>query len=387
LDYSLQRVSVSFEYPVCFTEGAFEPDNPRLREALSYKEPDRCHRALVVLDRGVADGWPTWKDEIAAYFDHHGRSIRLAASPLLVDGGEAVKNDERVLRELIHRVHELGIDRHSFVVAIGGGAVLDTVGYAVAVAHRGLRLVRLPTTVLSQADSGVGVKNGINAFGKKNFLGTFCPPFAVVNDRRFLSTLSRRDTIAGMAEGVKVALVRDAALFDWIGRHAALLHAGEPHAVFELVRKSARLHLQHIATSGDPFELGSARPLDFGHWAAHKLESLTAHRLRHGEAVAIGLALDTVYSAWSGLCSDDVPARVLDVLERLGFRLWDDALDARDEAGRPNVLAGLDEFREHLGGELTLTMLRQPGEALEVHEMREAGVLAAIDRLRQRAAR
>jgi 3-dehydroquinate synthase len=241
--------------------------------------------------------------------------------------------------------------------------------------------VRLPTSVLAQADSGVGVKCGVNLFGKKNFLGVFAPPFAVVNDARFLDTLARRDVVAGMAEAVKVALIRDAEFFAWLDASANQLATGDRDALDVLIRRCAALHLQHIATSGDPFELGSARPLDFGHWAAHKLESMTRHRLRHGEAVAIGLAIDATYAELAGVCESTTASAVRGILGRLGLPLWDEALDAMS-GGRRIVLDGLGEFREHLGGELTITLLRGIGDGLEVHEMHEPLIDAAITRLR-----
>ena len=124
---------------------------------------------------------------------------------MVLPGGEACKQDESVYRAIVAAVHERGIDRHSAVVAVGGGAFLDAAGFAAATAHRGVRLVRLPTTVLSQADSGVGVKNGLNTFGKKNFTGSFHVPFAVLNDFALLETQSADGQRAGMIEAVKVA--------------------------------------------------------------------------------------------------------------------------------------------------------------------------------------
>jgi 3-dehydroquinate synthase len=295
-----------------------------------------------------------------------------------------VKNDPALVLHLLSRFDALGMDRHSFILVIGGGAVLDMACYAAAVAHRGLRVVRMPTTVLSQNDSGVGVKNGVNAFGKKNFLGTFAPPHAVVNDSRFLATLDRRDLLAGMAESVKVALIRDAAFFEWISDRAEALSAGAPPAVETLVRRTAELHLAHIAGGGDPFETGSARPLDFGHWAAHKLESMTAHRLRHGEAVAIGIALDTLYSARVGLCDASLAERVLGAFSRIGLPTFDPALAARADSGRLIVMDGLTEFREHLGGDLTITLLAGPGRGVEAHAIDEARMAACITELRER---
>jgi len=381
-----QRFTVSFEYPVCFTSDSCAPGNPDLVDAIAWREPARRHRVLPVIDSGVANAWPSLPGDLREYMKAHDGRLALVAEPIVVPGGEPVKNDPAQVLHLLSRFDALGMDRHSFILIIGGGAVLDMACYAAAVAHRGLRVVRMPTTVLSQNDSGVGVKNGVNAFGKKNFLGTFAPPHAVVNDARFLATLDRRDLLAGMAESVKVALIRDAAFFDWISGHAADLAAGTPSSVDALVRRTAELHLAHIAEGGDPFETGSARPLDFGHWAAHKLESMTAHRLRHGEAVAIGIALDTLYSARIGLCDTALAERVLGALSRIGLPTFDPALAARAVSGRLSVMDGLDEFREHLGGDLTVTLLAGPGRGVEVHAIDEARMAACIDELGERHA-
>ncbi|AUX39797.1 3-dehydroquinate synthase [Sorangium cellulosum] len=384
----VQRFVVPFEYPVYFTDGVFSPSNGDLAAAVASKEPHRRHRVLPVIDGGVAAAWPTIAEDIARYAGAHAERLSLAADAIVVPGGEAAKNDGAATAALQARLDALGMDRHAFVMIVGGGAVLDMAAYAAATVHRGVRVVRIPTTVLAQADSGVGVKNGVNAFGKKNLLGTFAPPFAVLIDPRFLETLPLRDRVAGMAEAVKVALIRDVRLFSWLSEQAPALAAGALGPLAELVRRSAEIHLRHIASGGDPFELGSARPLDFGHWAAHKLESLTRHRLRHGEAVAIGIALDAVYGELAGVSRAGTAAAVLALLEALGFALWDDALAIAAEGGeRLAVLDGLAEFREHLGGELTVTLLEEVGRAREVHVMDERHVTAAIERLRERAGR
>jgi 3-dehydroquinate synthase len=283
--------------------------------------------------------------------------------------------------ELIHRHH---IDRHNHVVVVGGGALLDMVGLAAATAHRGVRLIRIPTTTLAQDDSGVGVKNGVNAFGKKNFVGTFAPPTAVINDFDLLASLPERDKRAGYVEAVKVACIRDADFFRRLEGDAAALAAFEPEAMKHLIRRSAELHLNHIATGGDPFEMGSARPLDFGHWAAHKLEQMTGYRLRHGEAVAIGIALDVFYAVRRGLLDRVEAERILRLLEQLGFTLFDPELRAVGSSGSLAVLEGLEEFREHLGGELTITLLEGIGRGIEVHEMDLAEVRRALDDLEER---
>src|SRR5204862_561409 len=130
--------------------------------------------------------------------------------------GERVKNKHDWVLRVHHAIERAGLCRHSFLAAVGGGAVLDMAGLAAATAHRGIRHIRIPTTVLSQNDSGIGVKNGVNAFGKKNFLGTFAPPFAVINDSGFLTTLDDRDWRSGIAEAIKVALIKDAPFFNFI---------------------------------------------------------------------------------------------------------------------------------------------------------------------------
>ncbi len=381
----VQKLTVTYDYPVYFTTDVFAPHNTDLLQAITRKEPNRRHRLFVIVERAVCDARPQLLADIGAYVEHHRERLLLVAAPRVVSGGEAAKNDDALVNDLQRRFNALGLDRQSFVVIVGGGALLDAAGYAAAIVHRGLRVVRIPTTVLAQNDSGVGVKNGINAFGKKNFLGTFAPPFAVLNDASFLRVLPRRETIAGMAEAVKVALIRDAAFFEWLQRHATRLAACETEPTAALVLHCAQLHLDHIAISGDPFELGSARPLDFGHWVAHKVESLSGHRLRHGESVAIGIAIDTIYSAASGLLDPEAVEPVLGLLETLGFRLWAPELE-RVRDGRPEVLDGLGEFREHLGGELTITLLKRIGQGVEVHEMDERLVLRALDELRARDA-
>jgi 3-dehydroquinate synthase len=380
----VQRFAVTLDYPVYFTRDVFGALNPHLSEAVARREPARRHRVLVAVEDRVAELWPGLVGRIQEYARAYSHALELACDPLVLEGGEPSKNDDRAVARLQARFEAEGMDRQASVVIVGGGALQDMVGYAAATTHRGLRVVRIPTTVLSQADSAIGVKNGVNAFGKKNFLGTFAAPFAVLVDPQFLRTLPKRHAVAGMAEAVKVALIKDAQFFDWLSSNAVALGRLDEACLTELIRRCAALHLEHIATSGDPFELGSARPLDFGHWAAHKLESLSDYRLTHGEAVAIGIALDTRYSAEIGLIGFDDAERVVTLIERLGLPLWDSTLELTDGSG-PQVLGGLREFREHLGGELTVTLLEGIGRGREVHELDEAVIRSSLRWLHQRA--
>jgi 3-dehydroquinate synthase len=382
----VQRFHVPLEYPVYFTREVFAARNSALCEAICRKDPERLQRCLFVVEERVAELWPQLVGGIQSYVRAHAGRLSLAAETLVIPGAEACKNDPDAPGRLHAYFEAARMDRHSTVVIVGGGALQDLVGYAAATTHRGVRAVRIPTTVLSQADSGVGVKNGINAFGKKNFLGTFTAPFAVIVDPDLLRTLPVRDAVAGMAEAIKVALIKDPAFFGWLRENAAALADAEDAPMAHLVRRAAELHLNHIATGGDPFEFGSARPLDFGHWSAHKLESLTAHRLSHGEAVAIGIALDSRYCVEAGLLSESDASQIVSLIEQLGLPLWDAVLDQRGPRGL-DVLQGLEEFREHLGGELTVTLLEGIGRGREVHSMDLALLQKSLGWLRERAQR
>jgi len=378
----IQRfIQASWQLRVFFTENVFAPDNPVLRDILADTGP---RKAMVVLEDSLAQALPQLEGQINAYFAAHADRVQLVRPPLYACGGESSKNSTTLVSEIYSQLQRHHVDRHSYLIAVGGGALLDVVGFAAATAHRGVRHVRIPTTTLSQADSGVGVKNGLNVFGQKNFIGTFTPPFAVINDFNLLTSLKPRDKRAGYVEAVKVACIRDATFFEEIERDADKLAAFEPNAVKYLIRRCAELHLDHIATGGDPFETGSARPLDFGHWAAHKIEQLSHFQVSHGEAVAIGIAMDVLYARNIGLLNDAVATRIINLLQKLGFTLFTNELLNANNDNQPAVLAGLEEFRQHLGGELTITLLKDIGQSVEVHEMDPRQITAAVEELRHR---
>lgn len=171
----LQKFAVRYEYPVAFTRDLFLPANRLFVETLARLQSDCRHKIMVFIDDGLAAG-ENLPSCITAYVAVRKHAMKLIAAPEFVPGGERCKNDPILVERLQRRLVELALDRHAFVVAIGGGAMLDLVGYVAPTVHRGIRHIRVPTTVLSQNDSGVGVKNGVNAFGQKNLLGAFTPP-------------------------------------------------------------------------------------------------------------------------------------------------------------------------------------------------------------------
>lgn len=377
-------ITLRYEHRVIFTRDVFAESNRVLADLLTPREPGEDVRAMVFVDSGVQKTMPDLPQRIERWFAAHRDRVQLAAAPIVVPGGEGVKNDFRQLEKVWSAINAAGLDRHSYVLAVGGGAVLDMVGFAAATAHRGILMVRLPTTSLSQGDGGVGVKNGVNYFGKKNWLGAFVVPHAIVNDVAFLHALPERARRCGLIEAVKVALIRDAKFFDFIAERVDALARFEREPFEAVIRESARQHMEHIATAGDPFERGSARPLDFGHWAAHKLEQLSEFRVSHGEAVAVGMAIDVIYARRTGLLPEPVAERILDVIQRLGFQLFAPVKEIRTPTGRQDMLDGLEEFREHLGGRLSIPMITAPGQRLEIHEIDGAVVKAAFDELRTR---
>jgi 3-dehydroquinate synthase len=353
-------------------QGVLEGRNDVLVEAFGAESGGRV---IAFVDEGLAVAQPNIVRQVRNRFAGDDRLPGLV-DVVTVPAGEQAKNDLSVFDDLIHRIAAAGIDRHSYVLAVGGGAVLDAVGFAASVVHRGVRLVRLPSTTMAQADSAVGVKSGINLDGKKNMLGAFGVPWAVINDGHLLRTLSERDWRAGFSEAVKVALIKDARLFEEIEHVAPLIAERDEQAAWPIIEASARLHIRHIAEGGDPFEQGSARPLDMGHWSAHRLETMTDFRLRHGEAVATGLAIDSIYSGLCSLMSWEAVERVIGTLQGIGFALGDEALADTD-----GLMRGLDEFQEHLGGPLTLILPAGIGRTVTVNHVDRDRMLKAIRRV------
>ena len=380
-----RNVRLDFSHEVFFTRDSFALDNSTLSDLLKNEQTGKRTKVILYLDEGILDGNPNLPDLVEKYFQKHKKGLNLVCPPKFVRGGEEAKNDWKFVESIWSDLNQHSMCRHSYVLVVGGGAALDLIGFAASTAHRGVRLVRFPTTTLSQGDGGVGVKNGINFFGKKNWVGTFAVPDAVINDFSFLRTLPHSQKRAGYVEAIKVALIRDRAFFEWIEERAESLAKFEQTPMEQLIRRSAALHLDHIAGSGDPFERGSARPLDFGHWIAHKLEPMSNFEVGHGDAVAIGLAADVIYCTRIGLLKQEAAERVLTLLQALGFEIYHSLLHAKNKDGGSIILGGLEEFREHLGGKLTITLIQALGQGVEVHQMDDAQVLYSIDDLRTRS--
>ncbi len=370
--------SVPCVHRLRFTQDVFGPD-AQVLAALLEPSGEQPARVQVWLDEQVDGAQPQLQHRLRTLLRSRPEQFGLTGNVQIVPGGEAIKNDIHILERMLKCMNAADLDRRSYVVVIGGGAVLDAVGFAAAIAHRGIRLIRLPTTTLAQADSGVGVKNSVNLFQKKNWVGTFAVPWAVINDASLLATLPDRDFVCGFSEAVKVSMLKDPAAFEEVCSLADRIRRRDWTAAAPVIRRSAQLHIDHITRGGDPFEALEARPLDFGHWSAHKLEVLTNYRLRHGEAVGIGVAIDCLYSSLKhGLPTADAE-RALACLERLGLPLNDESLSDPQP-----LFDGLEEFRQHLGGRLTVTMLEAVGRKVDVHSIDRGAMREAISAVRSR---
>lgn len=376
-----QKFSVPFGFSVIFTNDIFSPTNSALANVI---EPsgNATPRAMVFVEEALTKHDPALVGKIDAWFAKHTDHVTLATPPQVLPGGEAAKNEFELVRKLAARMFAAHLSRHDYVVIVGGGALLDSVGFTASLVHRGLRQVRVPTTALSQNDGGVGVKNGINFAGQKNALGTFAPPWAVINDFDFLHTLTDRQWNDGIAEAFKVAIIRDESFFDFLGSRTADLRAREPGTMQTMIQRCAELHIEHIREGGDPFEFGAARPLDFGHWAAHKLELLSGFKISHGEAVAVGILLDSFYAAQKRWISPAEFEAIHTAFRNCGLPLWLDELELADDAGNLRIFEGITEFQEHLGGELCVTYPKGIGARHEVHEIDLAAMAAAVDELK-----
>lgn len=376
-----QSITVRFDYPVHFTRDLFDPGNPIFADVISRPGNKKTQLALVYIDEGVFRTTPLLIEQIEHYFKRSAQKILLAAPPMIIPGGEGVKNGWDGVHQINKTIAEYHLDRQSYIIAIGGGSLLDMVGFAASISHRGLRLIRVPTTTLAQNDAGVGVKNSLNENGQKNFIGTFSPPFAVLNDFSFLKTLDFEHWIGGVAEAFKIALIKDADFFRFLEGAVKKLKSRDQETLETIIKKCAVLHLDHIRENGDPFEFGSARPLDFGHWSAHKIESMSGYTLGHGQAVSIGMAIDLFYAMEKGYIEKAAFDRCLTAMSACGLPIWHEMLHRRQPDGSLLIMEGLEQFREHLGGALSFTVPDGIGQLAQLHEMDENVIPRALETL------
>lgn len=367
-------------YAVRFSKDCLSPQNGDLAELLRSREPFRRQRAVFVVDAGLAAVQPRAVEAAAAYADSHKANIVAACPPIVVEGGETVKSRPEICDWLRARFVGAGLDSQSHVVVIGGGALLDAAGFAAATLRRAPRVTRVPTTLLAQASGALSPRCAVNALGRKDALAAFQAPFGVLLDPKFLSPLPDREKRAGLAEIIRTALCGDADFFHWIADHQKQLANLDKRTLETAARWSARLHWE-AASDADPFDEGRARPLDFGRWAALRLEAEAGGELLHGEALAVGTAVDLLLSVLLTGLPPEAARAALEVVAGCGLPLWHGALGFADADGAPALVSALAEFA--LGGTPSVPLLRGLGRAEPCIAVNAEATAAAIEALRR----
>lgn len=362
-----QSFKINFKYNIFFTKNIFDLNNTLLIKILN-KENKTKKNIIIFIDKNVSKSHINLETDIKNYIHKHKKYINLTCQPIAITGGEKIKNHYNLVKCSYKLLDQYKICRQSFVISIGGGTLQDLIGYIASTAHRGIKLIRMPTTVLSQDDSGVGVKNGINFLNKKNFIGCFATPFAVINDYTFLNSLKKKEFIEGISEAIKVALIKDKNLFTLIEKNTTNIIDRNTLIMEKIIYSCAKLHAEHISKKGDPFETLSSRPLDFGHWSAHKIESLSKYKISHGESVGIGIVLDCTYSYLIKLLDKNSWKRIINTFVNLKLPIYTKELSIQQNS-KQIIFNGLEEFREHLGGKLTITLIKNIGTQLDIHHI------------------
>jgi shikimate kinase/3-dehydroquinate synthase len=296
--------------------------------------------------------------------------VGIAHEAVSVAPGEASKSLEsfgRVVDGLLSRK----VDRHTTVIALGGGVIGDLAGFAAAATLRGLPFVQIPTSLLAQVDSSVGGKTGINAAQGKNLIGAFHQPRLVLADTSILGTLPVREWRAGYAEIVKAGLIADADFYHWCEANGALMLAGDAGLVAEAVERAVAFKAAVVA--GDEREEqkdGGRALLNLGHTFAHALEAETGYgdKLLHGEAVAVGIVLATQLSANLGYCPQEDPSRIAAHFASVGLPVRIAGLAVE------NLLGAMKQDKKMKAGRLTFILTRGIGQAFTCADVPEDAV-------------
>jgi 3-dehydroquinate synthase len=330
------RCETSRQYDVIVTEGVLDPTNPLLADTIGLR------RALVVTDPTV--------DAL------YGSALRAALGDhavLVLELDEQSKTMAAVLA-VCEGAQQERLGRRDLLIAFGGGIVCDVVSVAATLIRRGIPYVCVPTTVVGAVDAGIGLKGGVNFGPTKNYLGSFTPPSRVLVDPAFLRSLPRAELSAGFAEVLKMAVVCDADLFELVaGAGPALIAAGfaAPGAA-DVLGRSIGLMLDELSANS---YLGYERLVDFGHTFSPILEEVSGYLLRHGEAVALDMAVSSAIGVIHGVFPREEYDRVIDALARLGLPTVSELCSV------PNLARGLVSAAAHRDGDLNLVVPQRIG--------------------------
>ena len=355
----------SGQYEVVVGEGLLARAGALLAPVMPQK------RAVVVTDETVAAlHLPTLLAGLAA--------TGVVTQTIVVAPGEASKSPAGFLH-VAESLLDAGVERGTTVIALGGGVVGDLAGFAAAVTLRGLPFVQVPTTLLSQVDSSVGGKTGINTRHGKNLLGAFHQPRAVLADTGVLNTLPLRELLAGYAEVAKAGLVGDAAFFEWCEAHGAAMIAGDMVLRAEAVLRACAFKAAVVGDDEREEKPNDGRALlNLGHTFAHAFEAEVGYGggLLHGEAVAVGLGLACRLSERLGHCAPGIADRVTAHLEAVGLPTGPGMLNRRFSAGR--LVEAMRRDKKTRDGRLRFVLVRSVGDAFTSGDVPEDAVVGLL---------
>lgn len=299
----------------------------------------------------------------------------IEAVTLQLSAGEGTKSWDN-LQKTVEWLLAERIERDDILIAFGGGVIGDLAGFAAAILRRGIRFVQMPTTLLSQVDSSVGGKTGINSPHGKNLIGAFYQPQLVLADVALLDTLTPRDYLAGYGEVAKYGLLGDAAFWEWLEQNAAAAAAGDVEKRIYAVKRSCEMKADIVAR--DEEERGDRALLNLGHTFGHALEAATGYsdRLLHGEGVSIGCTLAFEVSQRLGFCAQEAPSRVRDHFKAMGMKC-----DLSEIVGKlpdaDGLIALMGQDKKVSDGVIGFIMARALGEAFVTRDV-DMGVVKAV---------
>nr|WP_147207216.1 sedoheptulose 7-phosphate cyclase [Nocardia seriolae] len=368
-------------YHVIAASELFAPGSTALLDGCPDAPLTPGDRRLVIIDSNVAR---LYGDRIAEWFAAN--DVEVTFVPVRAD--ETVK-DWRTVTAVVDMMNEFGIDRRREpVIAIGGGVLLDVVGFAASLYRRGTPYIRIPTTLIGLVDAGVGVKTGVHYAQGKNRLGTYAPAIATFVDRSFLRTLDERHLANGLAEILKVALIKSAELFELLERYGSRLIADRfqggtkelDHVADQIVAEAIHLMLEELQPN--LWEMCLERCVDYGHTFSPTVEIAALPALLHGEAVCVDMALTSVLGFRRGDVAGAELDRILSVMTDLGLPIWNEILT------RPGILDNaLEDTVRHRDGQQRLPLPLGIGRHRFVNDVTSNELSTGLDYLGATAAR
>jgi 3-dehydroquinate synthase len=345
-----------------------------------------CRSAIWIGD-GIAEQLPALLDthdvgrrrfvvSSAVIWRLHGARLQHIAAgtePILIPDGERFKNLQSVSR-IYEALIRAGADRGSAIVAVGGGVIGDTAGFAAATFLRGIGLAHVPTTLLAQVDSSIGGKVGVNHALGKNLIGAFHQPAVVAIDPLLLDTLPRREFRSGLYEVVKYGVIANRELFDRVARETKRIFARESDVLLPAIVESCRIKARVV--SADEREGGLRRILNFGHTVGHALEAVTKYRrYRHGEAIALGMLAAADLSVARGALAERERQALAQLIAQLG------PLPAVSDLTTSEILEAIRRDKKVVNGRLHFVLAIEIGATMTVDDVTEEELRAVLKRL------